>query len=775
MKTAPINEATPPHWASEEPTFGIRDVAAVLVDYWRLIVAVTAVFAGYGAYLAWVTPPQYQASALVEVETRSSGFALGPESFGAGTTFLSQPLATQIEILKSRSVLGEAVENLGLNVVARPRYWGRVGAAIARTHRGGLADPLLPLESLSRYAWGGEVIRVASVQIPEPFEGRTFVVTAGEDSGYTLTVPGVAGPFPGKVGQPLAVELPDSAPINLRISKLTARPGTEFVIVKQPLRGAADSLRSRLRFVERGDTGAMAASTVLLLLVSDDTPYGAADAANAVAQTYLRQNVERVSQQAEKKLEFLDQQLPMLRTQLQTAEDALLEHRARVGNLQLSESSEDLLGQMTQLQREIGKLELERSELSSLYTAQHPLLQSTDRKLAQLRSERERMTGLLGKVPDAEARLLQLTRDVDVTKTLYLTLLNNAQELRIAKAGTVGNVRIIDTALVPEGPYLPNRPQILIQWSMIGLLFAAALSFALRTLSSKIETPEQAEKKVGVPVYATIPHSGVQAEIDRGATTGSLLALSSPHEAAVEGLRSLRASMHFALLEASSKSVAITGPSPGVGKTFVASNLAVLMADTTRRTLLIDVDLRRGRVHEQFGIARSPGLSDVIASRCSANEAMREVIPGRLFVIPSGQLPPNPAELLGSERFVELIARTQEEFDIVIMDAPPVMNLADTLLIGRIAGATFVTVRGHKTNVAELERSVARLRQNGIQVDGLIFNDLRVSLGGYVRHGYGYYNYHYYRYDQASTGEPARKRGAAPVVDVPFGSADKRL
>lgn len=768
MNKAPGSEASPPHWASEEPTFGIRDVVAILVDYWQLIVAITAIFAGYGAYQAWVTPPMYQANALVEVETRSSGFALGAESLGAGATILAQPLATQIEILKSRSILGEAVQNLNLNIIARPRYWGRVGAAMARTYReGGLAEPPLPFGLGARYAWGGEVIRVGALQMPAGLEGRQLTVVAAEENRYELRLPGLAEPIKGKVGEPLQVDVGGDEPLLLRISKLSARPGTEFVVLKQPLRAAADALRNNLRFVERGDTGAMAASTVLLLLVSGDTPRGAAEAANAVAQTYLRQNVERVSQQAEKKLEFLDQQLPALRTQLQTAEDALLEHRARVGNLQLSDSSQDLLGQMTQLQREIGQLELERSELTSLYTSQHPLLQSADRKLAQLRTERDRMTGLLGKVPDAEARLLQLTRDVDVTKTLYLTLLNSAQELRIAKAGTVGNVRIIDTALMPEGPFAPNRPQILIQWTMIGLLFAAAASFLLRTLSSRIETPEQAEKKVDVPVYATIPHSALQARMDReGARGGSgLLALSAPQEAAIEGLRSLRASMHFALMEGNSKSVAITGPAPGVGKTFISSNLATLMADTTRRTLLIDVDLRRGRVHEQFGIERSPGLSDVIASRCSASEAMREIVPGRLFVMPSGQLPPNPAELLGSERFMELIANVQSEFDMVIMDAPPVMNLADTLLIGRVAGATFVTVRGGKTNAAELERCVARLRQNGIQVDGLIFNDLRVSIAGYVRHGFGYYSYHYYRYDEQGAKKDApRRSGTASSV-----------
>ncbi len=746
--------------------FGIREVTAIVVERWPVLAAAIFVGALYGAYRGWVEPPIYAASALVEVETRSSGFAFGADVFSAAMS-PAQPLATQMEILKSASVLSEAISELKLDIVAEPIHHSLVGAALARTFRGKeLASPPFGLDRYARYAWGGEFIRVIDFKVPERFTGLPFRIRVESEGEYSLFGPGGQELGRGRVGQESSGPLLDEEEgWTLFVGKLRARPQTEFMVKVQRMRNAVASLRGNLRLQQRGDTSNFGGSTILVLTVQSGDPISAMAASNAVAETYLRQNVERLSEQAQKRLEFLDSQLPRIRTELRLNEEALLEHRTQNGSLQLSDSAQGLLDSMTALEHQVSSLELERSEMLGVYTTQHPLVESMDRKLKQLKTDRSRLTTRLSQMPDAEIRLLQLSRDAEVAKQLYLALLNKSQELRIAKAGTIGNVRIIDKAIKPEVPIAPNRGAILGQWVSSGFAAGLALILLLHLLRTSVDSPDEVERKVGIPVFATIPHSKHQAQIDRrkarrtqaGRLVDRLLAQGNPNDVALEGIRSLRATLYFAMLEAKNCAVAVTGPSPGVGKTFIATNLSTVIAEAGKRTLLVDADLRRGRVHASVGLNRSPGLSDVIASEVPFEAVIRKLGPN-LDVVTTGKLPPNPAELLANQRFGEFVEAMVEEYDTVIIDAPPVMNLADALTIARWAGTNFMVVRAQRTGLKDLTSAIKRLRQNGIAVDGLIFNDLRATLAGYVREGYGYYKNNYYQYSYAPAPDPADDR-----------------
>jgi tyrosine-protein kinase Etk/Wzc len=746
-----------PQFAQQLPAeeiFNLRSAVAIVLDYWQIAVAFLLLGACFGLFKGWVTPPQYEASALLEIEKNSSGFAVGPESLGAAPYWMPDTTNTQVEILKSRSILGVAAEQLNMTISASPHYMGSIGAAVARRRGSAEIAPapwFIPFSG--KYAWGGEHIDVTGLILPEALRGQMLTVVAGE-GGLFVVRRDRTELGRGSVGTEFSVPTEDGI-IRLTIAALKARPGTQFTVRQMSLKDAADALRSTMRITERGSKGAYVGTGILELTVRASTPEQAAAAANAIANAYLRQNIERLSQGAERKLEFLNVQLPKLQAELQAAEQALLEQRSRSGTYQLSEGAKSILDSVTAIEREISELELQRTELSQTLTPQHPAMATVVRKLEQLRADRARINTRIAALPDAEGRLLQLTRDSKVAGELYIALLNQSQELKLAKAGTIGNIRIIDTALPVNYRVEPRARWLLLSWSGIGLVAGLAAVFLRQHLNVKLDWAEDAERKIGIPVYATIPFSSKQGELDRAiekAEPGrrALLAEQDPKDVAVESLRSLRASMHFAMMDAKRNLIVITGSTPNVGKSFVAANLARLMADAGKKILLIDADLRKGRMHKIFGLARSPGLSEAIAGQVSSLQS-RHPATDNFWVVPTGKLPPNPAELLGSDKFIEFVDVACKEFDLVIVDTPPILNLADTVLVAKSAGALFVTIRGGVSTVPDVQDCVQRFAKNGIKVDGLIFNGLKPRVGSYVHPQYYHYRYSYgrYRYGQS--------------------------
>ena len=207
----------------------------------------------------------------------------------------------------------------------------------------------------------------------------------------------------------------------------------------------------------------------------------------------------------------------------------------------------------------------------------------------------------------------------------------------------------------------------------------------------------RSKPNTGLPVFSTIPLSAAQANIAKrrltGATGVRLLAIEHPDDLAVESLRSLRTAMQFAMLESPNNRVMITGATPGVGKSFVTANFAALMAAAGKRTLLIDADLRRGHMHQYFGLQRHGGLSELIAGSLTVQQTVhRQVVPNLDFLA-TGQLPPNPAELLVSDSFKTTLERLSEQYDLVVIDTPPVLVAADTATVATHAGTVLLVAR----------------------------------------------------------------------------------
>jgi len=495
---------------------------------------------------------------------------------------------------------------------------------------------------------------------------------------------------------------------------------------------------SRLNITEVGR-----GSNVLKVIFKGNDPTAAVAIVNAVAGAYLEQNVSRGSEEAAKSLEFLDQQLPEIKKRLEQAEDVFNTFRLSSKSIDLDKEATSLLTQAVDLQKARMEAQLRRDMLLQKFEPTHPDVRSADLQIQTIEGDEHRLTDAISKLPETEQQFLRLQRDVTVNATLYTTLLNSSQQLKIAKAGTIGNVRIIDFALPSDGPIGLTRFQIIGASAALGILAGIALGMMLRLLQPSFRSAAAIEASLSLPVYAIVPESKAQDRISirqqlKKKEPALLYELES-NDAAVEALRSMRIALQFAMVNASNKNVLITGPTAGVGKSFIAANLASVLAGAGKRVLLIETDMRRPRFEQIFGLRRGPGLSQYLAGTKSFGEINQSFFEGYLTVVCAGPRPPNPNELLIQGRLNSLLASVQSDFDFIFLDSPPLLPVSDALVVAKMVSTVFLVLRFEQTTPREAHDAVRRLNNSGLKADGVIFNGLKAN-----RLGQGYrYSYYY--------------------------------
>ncbi|OUG36402.1 protein-tyrosine kinase [Klebsiella michiganensis] len=332
-----------------------------------------------------------------------------------------------------------------------------------------------------------------------------------------------------------------------------------------------------------------------------------------------------------------------------------------------------------------------------------------------------------------------------------MQLLNRQQELNIAKSSAIGNVRIIDSAVTQPTPVKPKKILIIIVGLVLGGFISIGFVLFRVFLRRGIESPEQLEE-LGINVYASIPVAEAFAEKALQKSSwkrksveeyASFLAIDNPADLAIEAIRGLRTSLHFAMMEARNNVLMISGASPNAGKTFVSTNLAAVIAQTGKKVLLVDTDMRKGYTHRLFNVSNDNGLSDVLSGKIKVENAVKQVKDIGLDFISRGMVPPNPAELLMHRRFGELIEWASKNYDIIVLDTPPILAVTDAAVIGNYAGTTLLVARFEQNTVKEIEVSFKRFDQSGVAVKGCILNGVVKKASSYYGYGYNHYGYSY--------------------------------
>lgn len=708
-----------------------------------IIFATTILFIGIGIAYAFLATPIYQSNAIVQVEDKKGGIP-GLEDMQSVLGEGKSSSTTEIELIKSRAIVGQAIDQLQLDIVVEPNYFPIIGKAYTRYIKP-LADGLNnPLFGLGKFAWGGEIISISRFEVPSTWQGEEFYLQYLGKQRFILKDPNDIPIFEGRVGESLV-----QGEYKLLVSNIVARPQTLFSLIKRNRLSTIIDYQQALTVSERGkDSG------ILSLSYESESPQAANDLLNSISSHYVRQNVERTSAEAAKSLDFLKQHLPDVKIQLESAEEKLNEYQMSANSVDISVETESVLKQIVALDTRVSELELKRTELERLYTPEHPTYRALLEQLNKLRQEKKQFEQKVSDLPATQQELLRLTRDVQVSTEIYTQLLNKAQELDIARAGTVGNVRVIDDAVVDVStPVNPKKKLIIAIALLVGCGVGIAFVLARAFFNRGVKSPQELEE-LGVSVYASIPLSPDQDKIEQrykskrslNTERSLLLAASNPADLAVEALRGLRTSLHFAMMDAENNIIMIAGPSPKVGKSFVSTNLAALCAEGGLKVLIIDADMRKGYMQRIFRTTWDNGLSEVIAGSIDFEASIKKTEVDNLDFISRGQIPPNPSELLMHNRFSELLDWANERYDLVIVDTPPILAVTDSAIVGRLAGTTLVVSRFALNPAREVEVTLSRLEQNGVNVKGMVLNAVERNGSRY----YGYDNYGYYQYEYKS-------------------------
>ena len=735
------NNTPPTAQQHDSDEIDLLALLGALIDGKWIIAGFTVCFAVIGVAYALLATPIYQANALIQIEEKSGSTlsGLGELSDMLGST---PEAVTEIELLKSRAVIGQAVENLKLDIIVEPHYFPIIGRWMARRYqpetKGEIAPPLLGFDS---FAWGGENVDIFQLDVPSSYLSKPLELVAGENNTYTLYNDDGEILLQGTVGEQVS-----SSGFTMQVKTLNARPETRFDVVKQRKLNTIIDYQQQLGAAERGkDSG------IISLSMQHDDPQYAISILDEVSRLYVRQNVERNSAEAAQSLEFLREQLPQVRKELERYEQALNEYQTSTKSVDITIETQAILDQIVELDTLISEQNLKRAEMERRFTRQHPSYQALLDQMEQLKRQKAELTSKVESLPATQQELLRLTRDVAVTTEVYTTMLNSTQELDVLRAGTVGNVRVIDTADVNvEEPVKPKKALIAIIATLLGGFIGVALVLLRKALNRGVEDPDVIEQ-LGLPVYATIPFSRDQEVVEGGVksrrpattATSGLLAVTNPADLAIEALRSLRTSLHFARLEAKNNILMISGPSPGVGKSFVSANLGTIMAQAGQRVLLIDADMRKGYLNKLFKLPAENGLSELLATRITSKDAIHQTEVEGLQVVPRGQIPPNPSELLMHANFTSFLDNVKDEYDIVIVDTPPILAVTDAAIVGRQVGMSLIVTRFAVNAAREIEVAMRRFEQNDIQLKGAIFNAVEKKASAYGYGNYGYYNYEY--------------------------------
>jgi len=701
------------------------------------IAAITGFFAALGIAYALLSTPVYLASAMIQIEPKSG---LPSLTDVVGNAPAVSPAQTEIALLKSRSVVGGAVEALNLDIIIEPRHFPLIGGFMARnfepTEEGELGWYPAGFES---YAWGGETLRISQLIVPDKIHGEELTLEAAEGNGFILRGPDGEVVAQGVAGEP--VETPD---YGITVAELNARPGTTFNVIRNRTYATTEDYQDRLSAGERGKQ-----SGILNVTLEDTDPGKAIEVLEEVAQRYVEQNIARNAAEATQSLEFLSEQVPEVRKKLDTAQTALNKYQTGNRSVDITAETQSVLDRIVDLEKQISEQNLKRTEMERRFTRQHPNFQALMNQINQLQNQKTELEKQISTLPSTQQELLRLTRDVEVSSETYAMLLNKTQELDIIRAGTVGNVRIVDHAAADiDTPLKPNKPLVIIVAFLLGGLLAVAFVYVREALKRGVENPEEIERS-GIPVYAAIPFSDKQgllekrlANFKRDKSNASyLLSINDPADLATEAMRSLRTSLHFAMIEAKNNILMITGPSPAVGKSFVTSNLAAVIAQSGKKVLLVDADMRKGYLHKVMRCQGDKGLSDILSGRITLFDAIQKTPLNNLHVIAHGQLPPNPSELLMHENFSRFVREISSMYDLVIFDTPPILAVTDAALVGSQAGTTLMVTRYGLNGIKEIEHAKRRLEQNGLLVKGVIFNAVLRKASNYS--DYGYYQYEY--------------------------------
>lgn len=723
----------------------------VLLRGWKVILFFAFLGLVIGILYSRYVNPTFKSDALIQIEENSQGIAALGESISDLVGSEASKAQTEAELIRSRMILEPVVTLLHLRIKLTDPNIG----AIDRIKASRIDTQMNTPEGVSLDSAKGRT-QVSQFDVSRAYLNRPFTLTKSK-TGFVLT--DGFDEFTGQLGQAHKFGSSDGQ-IHITVNSLPDE-SYPITISKQSLKATTDSINGALSVVEQGQqTG------IIELSMTGNNQDQVTSILNQIVLSYIDQNQSRGSEETTKTLAFMETQIPALKETLERSEATFNEFRKKYGTIDVAKEAELLLTENSQIDAQLNELKLKKADLTTYYTDEHPLVVQIDEQLAVLNSRKQEIDDTIAGLPEIQREFLQLSEDTAINREIYLTLLKNYEQLKIVKAGQIGFARTIDLPISTYNAIAPKKLQIIVLALLLGAMLGTMLVLLKNLLRNVVKDPERIEMKTGVPVIATIPRSPLLARTGKNKQSGKRLLAHIDHNSlSYEAIKSLRTSLIFSMLKAPKASmdvqvsqrgkvILVTGESPGVGKSFITGNLSEVFSQLNHKILVIDADLRLGELHKMFNLTQDNGLADYLtegSSRLAKTDNTSLMVTtsdlniesyihptgmDNIDFMPRGRHPHNPASILMSDRFTQLITALKAQYDYIIIDSPPVLAASDAVILAQSADKVLLVSRYDKSIEGQVAYAVKQLHKANMQVDGIILNDVKQGL-------MDKYDYHY--------------------------------
>ena len=736
---------------SDNDEIDLMALLLALLRGWKTILFFILLGLVIGILYSRYVNPTFRSDALIQIDEKSSGLPALGENISDLLGTENSKAQTEAELIRSRMILEPVVDKLHLRIKLADLEVSAIDKIVSdRTH-----TQINSPEGVALKTTEGQVLisefNVSQGYLNKPFtlsrEGADFVLTNGFDD------------FKGKLNQPQKFSGVDGQ-IHITVNDLPTDNHT-IRITKQSLQTTTDDINNSLSVIEKGKqtgiielsmTGANQQQTSMIL--------------KDIILSYIGQNQSRGSEETTKTLKFMETQIPLLKKKLEDAEGVFNEFRKKYGTIDVSKEAELLLTENSNIDVQLNELKLKKADLTTYYTEEHPLVIQIDEQLKVLNDRKQTIDSTIAGLPELQREFLKLSQDTEINREIYLTLLKNYQQLQIAKAGQLGFARIIDLPISTYKAIAPKKLLIIVLASLLGAMLGAMLVLIKNMLRNVVKDPERIEAKTGIPVIATIPRSPIITRLNKKKSSNSrLLAYADNNSISYEAIKSLRTNLVFGMPSEGlgfqrAKVILITGESPGVGKSFISSNLTEVFTQLNKKTLIMDADMRLGQLHKVFNMGQANGLADYLSQSNEQTKRFNNPLIGieqasglngsdisefihptgieNMDFMPRGENPRNPASLLANGRFDHLMTELNLHYDYIIIDSPPVLAASDAMILAQHADKVLMVTRYEDSIEGQLVYAVNQMYKANIKVDGIILNDVQQGIMSKYSYHYSY-------------------------------------
>ena len=696
---------------------------------WKIILFFAILGLVIGVLYSRYVNPTFKSDALIQVEESSKGVAaLGADISELIGSEVSKA-QTEAELIRSRMILEPVVNALYLRIRLSDPNIG----ALDRIKSGSTETQHNKPEGVSLATEEGQVA-VSQFNVSQNYLNQNFTLTRSE-AGFVLS--NGFDDFKGQLGKAHQFTGTDGQ-VQITVNDLPAT-GYPVNITKQSLQTTTEQINSALSVVEMGkQTG------IIQLSMTGTNQQQTSLILKQIVLSYIDQNQSRGSEETTKTITFMETQIPTLKKKLEDSETIFNDFRKKYGTIDVAKEAELLLTENSQIDTQLNELKLKKADLTTYYTEEHPLVIQINEQLAVLNDRKQEIDGTIAGLPEIQREFLQLSADTTINREIYLTLLKNYEQLKIVRAGQIGFARIIDLPISTYKAIAPKKLQIMILALLLGAMLGTMLVLLKNMLRNVVKDPERIEAKTGVAVIATIPRAPLLTRLNKNKKSSSrLLAYADNNSLSYEAIKSLRTNLIFAMPKEGkigdrAKVILITGESPGVGKSFISSNLSEVFSQLDKKVLVIDADMRLGELHKVFNIGQENGLADYLdhSSHSSLADVIHPTSMEHIDFMPRGKHPHNPASLLATDKLGKLMTEVNVHYDYIVIDSPPVLAASDAMILAQYADKVLMVTRYDSSIEGQLVYAIKQLNKANVEVDGIVLNDVQQGL-------LSKYSYHY--------------------------------